>query len=189
MDLRATTWQTVGPYFQIGLSPLYAEDIAGAGVRGERLVVEGRILDGLGAPIPDAVLEIWQANADGKYAHPADWQDKPLENGFRGFGRIPVDDRGCFRFTTVKPGSVPGPEGKPQAPHLVAGVLMRGLLRGLVTRAYFPGEPLLEADPILDFVDPARRSTLVLQRSLEDPSLFHWDIHMQGENETVFFEF
>ena len=92
MSLRATTWQTVGPYFRIGMEHLYAHDIAGEGVRGERISVQGRVFDGAGLPIPDALLEIWQANSSGKYAHPEDSQDKPLEAGFRGFGRIPTDD-------------------------------------------------------------------------------------------------
>ena len=189
MSLQATTWQTVGPFFRIGMERLFQNDIAGEGVQGDRVAIEGRVLDGDGIPIPDCIIEIWQANAAGKYAHPADAQDKPLEQGFLGFGRIPTDDAGAFRFTTIKPGPVPGPAGKEQAPHLVVGVMMRGLLRGLVTRAYFPDEPLLGADPILQLVEPARRKTLVLQRSADHADLFHWEIRMQGDGETVFFEF
>jgi protocatechuate 3,4-dioxygenase alpha subunit len=189
MSLQATTWQTVGPFFSIGLERLFEADLAGEGVLGERIAVQGRVLDGDGIPIPDAVIEIWQANVHGKYAHPADTQDKQLEQGFRGFGRIPTDLAGAFRFTTIKPGAVPGPNGKAQAPHLVIGLLMRGLLRGLVTRAYFPDEPLLATDTILQLVEPARRATLMLQRSPEHANLFTWDIRMQGEGETVFLEF
>ena len=111
MSLQATTWQTVGPFFCIGFERLFKADIAGEGVLGERVAVQGRVLDGDGIPIPDAVIEIWQANVHGKYAHPADTQDKPLEQGFAGFGRIPTDETGAFRFTTIKPGSVPGPKG------------------------------------------------------------------------------
>jgi protocatechuate 3,4-dioxygenase, alpha subunit len=189
MTLQSTTWQTVGPYFHIGLERLYANDIAGTNVRGERVIVHGRVIDGAGRPIPDAVIEIWQANSHGKYAHPEDTQDKPLEQSFCGFGRIPTDDNGCFRFTTIKPGPVPGPNDKMQAPHLVVGILMRGLLKGLVTRAYFPDEELLAADPILEFVEPGRRRTLILDRAPQHTNLFHWEIRMQGENESVFFDF
>lgn len=189
MSLQSTTWQTVGPFFHIGLEHLFGEDVAGRDVAGERIAVSGRILDGDGMPIPDAVLEIWQANMHGKYAHPEDTQDKPLEPGFRGFARVPTDDFGNFRFTTIKPGSVPGPGNNYQSPHLVVTVLMRGLLRGLVTRAYFPGEALLATDPILQLVEDARRSTLLLQPSPEHAGVFKWDIHMQGEKETVFFDF
>lgn len=189
MSLRATTWQTVGPYFRIGLSPLFEHDIAGEGVEGQRMRVEGRILDGDGVPIPDACIEIWQANAHGKYAHPEDAQDKPLEQGFRGFARIPADEQGIFRFTTVKPGSVPGPGGRPQAPHLVISITMRGLMRGLLTRAYFQGEPGNASDPILQRVPTHRRETLMLQPVLDDPCLLRWTIRMQGERETVFFDF
>ena len=185
----ATTWQTVGPFFSIGLSPLYANDLAGEGTGGERIRVEGRLLDGDGIPIPDAVIEVWQANRYGKYAHPEDIQDKPLEQGFRGFGRIQTDDDGFFRFTTVKPGRVPGPNGQDQSPHLLLSLTMRGLLRGLMTRAYFAGEASNATDPILQMVPAERRESLLMRPSLTDPKLWQWTIHMQGEGcETVFLE-
>ena len=189
MSLQATTWQTVGPFFRIGLERLFEHDIVGEGVSGERVAIEGRVFDGAGAPIPDAVVEIWQANAHGKYAHPDDRQDKPLEQGFRGFGRIPTDAQGYFRFTTIVPGSVPGLEGEMQAPHLVVTLLMRGLLRGLVTRAYFPRQELNAVDPVLLRIEPARRPTLMLQPSETRERLLTWAIHMQGDRETVFLEF
>ena len=110
MTLRATTWQTVGPFFKIGLAWLYREDLAGAGVAGERIEITGRVLDGDGNTVPDAVLELWQANSHGKYAHPEDEQYKPVDEGFSGFARIATDDQGRFRFTTIKPGQVPAPE-------------------------------------------------------------------------------
>ena len=188
MSLQTSTWQTVGPYFRIGLERLFTYDLAGENCAGTRVKVAGRILDGLGLPIPDAVIEVWQANVHGKYAHPDDPQDKPLEPGFRGFGRIPTDDEGYFRFTTVKPGSVPGPSGQMQAPHLGVGVLMRGLLKGLVTRAYFPDEALNAADPILQLVAADRRATLML-RPADQEQTFTWEIRMQGQDETVFLEF
>jgi protocatechuate 3,4-dioxygenase, alpha subunit len=188
MNPRATTWQTIGPFFQIGLERLYQTNIAGVGVGGQRLRLEGRILDGDGRPIPDAVVEVWQANSQGKYAHPADTQDKPLEQGFKGFGRIPTDDDGYFRLSTIKPGSVPGPNGTPQAPHLVVGLMMRGLLRGLITRAYFQGDPSNATDPVLQCVDSDRLDTLMMRPSSDDPTLLQWTIRMQGEKETVFFQ-
>lgn len=189
MSLQMTTWQTVGPFFHIGLERLFAQDISGEGAEGERMEVAGRVLDGDGLPIPDAAVEIWQANTHGKYAHPDDTRDLPLEQGFRGFGRIPTDDDGCFRFTTIKPGVVPGPEGMPQAPHLVVGVLMRGLLKGLVTRLYFAGDARNEADPILQLVPAERRHTLLLTRAPDSESAWQCVLRMQGEEETVFLDF
>src|SRR6185295_16089268 len=118
----------------------------------------GRLLDGNGAGVNDAVIEIWQANAEGKYAHPEDKQKKPLEKGWRGFGRVFTDAKGGFRFTTIKPGRVPGPGGAAQAPHLVVSVFMRGLLKHLATRIYFPDETAANAaDPVLKLVPAARR--------------------------------
>jgi protocatechuate 3,4-dioxygenase alpha subunit len=189
MSLQTTTWQTVGPFFRIGLERCFQKDIAGEGVRGERVAIEGRLLDGDGIPIPDAVIEVWQANAEGKYVHPADTQDKPRERGFHGFGRIPTGEDGTFRFTTVKPGSVPGPDGQRQAPHLVISVLMRGLLKGLFTRAYFADHPGNGDDLILKLVPTERRKTLLLTPSADHANLLHWEIRMQGREETVFFDF
>jgi protocatechuate 3,4-dioxygenase alpha subunit len=189
MKLRASTWQTVGPFFSIGMKHRYLADIAGADSAGERIAVAGRVLDGDKAPISDAVLEIWQANAYGKYAHSEDAQDKPLDPTFLGHGRIPTNIDGAFAFTTIKPGSVDLPDGRPQAPHLVVGLMMRGLLRRLTTRIYFPGEPLNESDEILQRVDPARRKTLLLAPHAARTGHFRWDVHMQGEAETVFFDF
>lgn len=187
MSLYASGNQTVGPYLHIGLEWLTTRDIAGRGVNGERVTIEGRLLDGDGVGVADGLIEIWQANAAGKYAHPEDRQAKPVEKGFRGFGRIPTDAEGGFRFSTVKPGRVPGPDGEPQAPHLVVSVFMRGLLKHLATRLYFPDETAANAaDAIIKLVPPARRATLVAQtkgRALE------WDICLQGRNETVFFDY
>jgi protocatechuate 3,4-dioxygenase alpha subunit len=177
----------VGPFFRIGLQPLYRSDIAGPDVDGERVRVQGVVLDGDGAPIPDALVEVWQANAHGRYAHPEDRQDRPLTPGFTGFGRIPTDAQGRFAFTTIKPGSVPGPDGEPQAPHLAISVSMRGLLRHVATRMYFPDEPANAGDPVLRLVPEARRGTLIAKR-LGEGSLA-WNVRMQGAEETVFFEF
>lgn len=188
MSLHATTSQTVGPFFSIGLTRLNRDNLAAPGVSGERVSIEGRVLDGDGGPVPDAILEVWQANAQGKYAHPDDQQDKPVERDFCGFGRIPSDANGCFRFTTIKPGQVPGPEGKLQAPHLVVSVFSRGLLRRLVTRIYFPGEPANADDFALGLVPAERRATLIAHRVAGREGALAWDVHLQGPEETVFFD-
>jgi protocatechuate 3,4-dioxygenase alpha subunit len=186
VSLQATASQTVGPFFSIGLAPLYRSDIAGPEVEGERVRVQGIVLDGDGAPIPDALIEIWQANAHGRYAHPEDRQNKPLTAGFAGFGRIPTDAHGRFAFTTIKPGPVPGPNDELQAPHLVVGVLMRGLLKRAATRMYFSDEPSNAEDPVLRLVPESRRGTLIAKRLAEGS--FEWNVRMQGSEETVFFE-
>lgn len=188
MSLQATTSQTVGPYFKIGLQWLNRDNLAGDGVSGERVTIQGRVLDGDGVPVPDAVLEVWQANAHGKYAHPEDTQDKPLERGFQGYGRIPANKQGAFRFSTIKPGPVPGPDGKEQAPHLVISVFTRGLLKRLVTRMYFPGDARNASDPILSLVEPAQRSTLIAKNTAGGPGALEWNVVLQGADETVFFD-
>lgn len=188
MSLQATTSQTVGPYFSIGLTRLKREDLTGPGVSGERVTISGRILDADGAGVPDGILEIWQANAHGKYAHPEDKQDKPLEPNFQGYGRTPTDANGAFRFTTIKPGQVPGPDGKPQAPHIVVSVFCRGLMRRLVTRIYFPDDPANAGDFVLNLVEPARRGTLIPKKTAGSGGNLEWNVILQGANETVFLD-
>jgi len=167
---------------------LVRDNLVGEGVSGERVTIQGRVLDGDGAPVADAVVEIWQANAHGKYAHPEDTQNKPLEPGFTGYGRVGTNREGGFRFTTIKPGPVPGPDGKEQAPHLLVSLLMRGLLRRLVTRIYFSNEQRNARDYILNLVEPERRGTLIAQAVDGHPGLLEWNVHLQGEHETVFFD-
>jgi protocatechuate 3,4-dioxygenase, alpha subunit len=186
MSLQATTSQTVGPYLRIGLEWLVTENLAGPGVTGERVMLEGRVFDGDGKPVNDAIVEIWQANAHGRYAHPEDKQDKPLEKGFRGFGRSATDEDGAFRFQTIKPGRVPGRDGTLQAPHLMVTIFMRGLLKHLVTRMYFPDEPANAEDPILKLVPAERRQTLIAKR--KSGASLEWNVVLQGNDETVFFE-
>jgi protocatechuate 3,4-dioxygenase, beta subunit len=157
--------QTVGPYFSIGLARGYRDALGGD------LTVSGRLLDGDGRPVSDGVLEIWQADARGVYGPP-----------FRGFGRVPTDADGGFRFTTLEPGAVPGPDGRPQAPHLMISVLGRGILRRLATRMYFPDAAANAADPVLETVPPDRRHTLVARPGLA------WNVVLQGEDESVFFD-
>ncbi|MEO8156869.1 MAG: protocatechuate 3,4-dioxygenase subunit alpha [Betaproteobacteria bacterium] len=186
MHLTATASQTVGPFFHIGLEHLFGGDLAPGVPAQEKVVFHGRVLDGDGKPVNDAVLEIWHADRHGKYAHPDDTQDKPVTPGFKGFGRVATDDRGEFRFTTVKPGGLPGPHGMPQAPHLLVAVFMRGLLIHLVTRIYFPDEPANADDPVLQLVPAARRATLIASKMAD---ALQWNVILQGDKETVFFEY
>ena len=188
MSLQTTTSQTVGPFFAIGLNRLKRVEIASPETSGERVVITGRVIDGDGKPVPDAMIEIWQANSHGKYAHPEDEQKRPLEPGFQGYGRVPVDESGRFCFATIKPGSVPGPKGKPQAPHLAVSVFMRGLMKRLVTRIYFPDEPANAEDFALNLVEPERRATLIAQRNPKEIGALEWNVILQGLNETVFFD-
>jgi protocatechuate 3,4-dioxygenase alpha subunit len=164
--------------------------LASEGIAGERFTICGRVLDGDGVAVPDALLEVWQANSYGKYSHPEDTQDKPLEPGFTGFGRIAVDGQGAFRFTTIKPGPVPGLDGKDQAPHLAISLFMRGLLKRLVTRMYFPNDARNASDAILNLVDPARRSTLIARSIPANSAVtqLEWNVILQGPDETVFFD-
>jgi protocatechuate 3,4-dioxygenase alpha subunit len=190
MTKQATTSQTVGPFFSIGFSWHTPDNLAGPGVSGEPITIEGRVLDGDGHPVPDAILELWQANSQGKYAHPEDTQEKSLERGFTGFGRIPTDAEGKFRFTTIKPGQVPGPgtEKQLQAPHIAVSIFARGLLRRLVTRIYFPDDPANTTDFALNLVDPARRATLIAKEASASANALEWNVILQGRDETVFFD-
>jgi protocatechuate 3,4-dioxygenase alpha subunit len=188
--LVPTPSQTVGPFFHIGLDRPDWADLTSGGPQGERIVIEGRVIDGDGASVPDACLELWQANAAGRYAHPDDTRtDKPLDPNFRGFGRVATDADGRFRFTTIRPGPVPGRGNALQAPHIGVALFARGLLKQLFTRIYFTGDPLNETDPVLLSIDdPARRKTLIATPNGSDAGTWHLDIVMQGENETVFFD-
>ena len=187
MSLRASTSQTIGPFLRIGLEWMQVEDMAPRGVAGERVSIRGRVIDGNGKPVNDAAVEIWQANSHGRYAHPEDKQDKPLEKTFRGYGRSLTDDDGAFRFNTIKPGRVPGPDGKLQAPHFTVTIFMRGLLKHLQTRIYFPDDPANAEDPILALVPAERRSTMIARRGAD--GTLEWNAVLQGKNETVFFDF
>jgi protocatechuate 3,4-dioxygenase alpha subunit len=188
MNLQATTSQTVGPYFSIGLTRLKKSNLVGPGVSGERVTIAGRVLDSDSKPVPDAMLEIWQANSQGKYRHPEDEQDKPLEPDFQGYGRILSDEDGKFSFATIKPGQVLGPDGKLQAPHIAVSVFTRGLLRRLVTRIYFPDEAANAGDFVLNLVEPARRGTLIAKKIAGQSGTLEWNVILQGADETVFFD-
>jgi protocatechuate 3,4-dioxygenase alpha subunit len=177
MSLHATTSQTVGPYLHIGLTWLIIEKLAPAGVPGERISIGGRVIDGDGKPVNDALVEIWQADSRGNYGG----------KRFRGFGRCATDANGAFRFRTIKPGRVAGPEGKLQAPHIGVNVFMRGQLKQLVSRIYFPGEAANANDPVLALVPEKRRATLVAKKRGKAGTL-EWNVILQGRDETVFFD-
>jgi protocatechuate 3,4-dioxygenase alpha subunit len=185
-ELGLTPSQTTGPYLQIGLlgGPITNELVDAADPRATR--IRGVLSDSAGDPVPDGMIEIWQANAAGRYAHPADERDEiPLESGFTGFGRSGTDEAGRFELVTVKPGRVPWVDGRPQAPHLLVGVFARGLLKRLSTRMYFPDEEAANAeDPVLLGLEPDERATLVARA--EEGGL-RFDIVLQGTGQTTFF--
>jgi len=178
MSLHATTSQTVGPYLHIGMTWLIIDNLAPKGVAGERISIAGRVIDGDGKPVSDALLEIWQADAEGNYD----------SRSFRGFGRAATDAKGAFSFKTIKPGRVTGPGGKLQAPHIGVNVFMRGLLKQLVTRIYFPGDPANADDPVLALVPAARRGTLIAPKGAGKSVSLEWNVILQGHDETVFFD-
>lgn len=181
MSAGITPSQTVGPFFLIGTAELIRTEIARPGMPGERVTVAGRVLDGDGAPVNDALVEIWQADAEGRYA-------TAPGAGFQGFGRAATDDNGAFRFSTIKPGRVPGAGGRLQAPHLAVIVFMRGLLKHLVTRVYFPDDPANGDDPLLQSVPAERRGTLIAAPTGE-PGALAWNVILQGKDETVFLDY
>ena len=192
MRLIPTGSQTAGPFFRFGLDrPEWSDLTAGGKAAGKTIRIEGRVVDGDGAPVPDALLEIWQANAVGKYAHSGDRQEKPLDPNFRGFGRCATDGEGRYHFVTIRPGAVPGRGNAMQAPHVNLRVFARGLLKHVTTRVYFPGEALNATDPVLSTVeDLSRRRTLIADGASADgsPTVYRFDIVLQGKGETVFFD-
>jgi len=183
--MYTTSSQTIGPYLHIGMRWLVDENFAAPGVPGERVTVSGRIVDGDGRPVNDAMLEIWQANAAGKYAHPDDPRTLPQDERFSGFGRVFTDEDGGYRFHTIKPGRVPSADGRLQAPHLNVTIFMRGMLKHLITRIYFDGDDANADDPLLATVPRERVTTLMAKRSA---SGLQWNVILQGPGETVFFE-
>ena len=201
--LRETPSQTAGPYVHIGLIPHqagfdiyerpFSHVLVSPETRGERIALEGRVFDGSGGMCRDILLEIWQANAAGKYNHPADTQDKPLDPAFRGWGRTGTDfETGLWRFETIKPGRAAGRHGKgAMAPHVNLWLVARGINIGLNTRIYFDDEAEANAeDPVLRLVEqPQRRETLIARRERRGAeTAYVFDIHLQGPRETVFFD-
>jgi protocatechuate 3,4-dioxygenase alpha subunit len=189
MRFPLTPSQTVGPYLHIGLDWLNTTELAGAGVAGERILIEGRLLDAEGQVVPDGLIEIWQADAHGNYAHADPGREPRADAGFLGFGRCPTDAEGRFRFSTIKPGSVPAADGRPQAPHILVNIFARGLLKQLTTRIYFPQDDH-DSDIVLAAVPVERRATLVARLVAERPGTLAWNIVLGGggTDETVFFD-
>lgn len=188
-DLTPTPSQTVGPFFHLGCTEQASVgSLITPATKGERIRLACRVFDGEGQPVPDAMIEIWQANAEGRYAHPEDTQQKPLDPNFNGFGRLATDEQGSCVFETIKPGRVPGNDGTLQAPHINVSVFARGVLKRLATRIYFADDPANASDPILFLVSAARRSTLLAQPDATDKNRWLFDIHLCGESETVFFD-
>lgn len=201
--LKETASQTAGPYVHIGLIPKQAgfdifennftNIMADENTRGERIIIEGRVIDGTGTPLRDALLEIWQANADGRYNHELDRQNTgEIDANFRGWGRTGTDfDTAVYRFETIKPGVVTGRNGRDMAPHVNFWIVARGINIGLNTRMYFGDEQIAnEADPVLNLIEQTeRRKTLIATRDDSGAvPVYRFDIVLQGENETVFFD-
>ena len=201
--LPETPSQTAGPYVHIGLIPAqagfeifannFAGDIAGPEVKGERITIEGRVFDGAGHVTKDVLIETWQANAAGRYNHPADRQDKSLDSSFRGWARTGTDfETGVYTIRTIKPGSVAGRRGrKAMAPHVNFWIAARGINVGLATRMSFGDEDAANAEcPVLNIIEqPERRKTLIAPKSVRGgQAVYTFDIYLQGEAETVFFD-
>lgn len=196
--LKESPSQTAGPYVHIGLTPNFAEitgvypdDLGTLMVndktKGERITITGRVLDGTGTPLKDALVEIWQADADGLYNSPSEMRGSADAN-FTGWGRCPSGmDDGVFRFETIKPGRVPYPDGRMQAPHVTLWIVARGINIGLQTRMYFPEEEAANAeDPILGRVEHRIRVGTLIAQKVEGG--YSFDVHLQGDKETVFFD-
>ena len=200
--LKESASQTAGPYVHIGLAPHaagfdifennFSHVLATADTKGERITIEGRVIDGSGTPVRDVLVELWQANAAGKYNHPADRQQKPVDPTFRGWGRACSDfESGIFTFETIKPGIVEGRGGRSMAPHVNLWIVARGINIGLNTRMYFSDETAANAaDPVLNLIEwEVRRNTLIGQREERSGKrIYRFDIHLQGPQETVFFD-
>lgn len=190
-----TPSQTVGPYFHYGLTPhdyalseVFGNNLVTPDASGERIRIEGRVIDGDGQGINDSMVEIWQADSAGRYDHPADRRALPNAS-FKGFGRCDTDKNGGYHFDTVKPGAVPGPNGAAQAPHIAVTVFSRGMLRHVYTRIYFSDEAKNDTDPILSLVPAERRATLIAERADRNgQAVYTLDIRLQGDGETVFFD-
>ena len=187
--MKQTPSQTVGPFYSIGLTDRAMNTLVCESTQGERIRIEGRIIDGDGKPVPDAMIEIWQANAAGRYNHPDDKQEKPLDGSFTGWGRSGTEPSGSYFFETIKPGPVPASDESVQAPHINMTVFARGMLVHAFTRIYFSDEPANETDPVLSSIEKERRQTLIANRREESGKVvYRFDIRLQGENETVFFD-
>ena len=186
--LGVTPSQTVGPFFSPALLREVQNVLTTDTTAGQRIRIEGRVVDGAGNVVPDAMIEIWQANSHGKFNHPRDTRDLPLDPEFGGYGRSGTDDDGVYWFETIKPGAVPFEGDRMQAPHVSVIVHARGMLNHAQTRLYFEDEAANAADPILALVPADRRETLIARREEANGSVtYRLDIVLQGRGETVFF--
>jgi protocatechuate 3,4-dioxygenase alpha subunit len=186
---RTTPSQTVGPFFHPSMfrDAVPQSVLTQAATQGERIRIEGRIVDGAGEGVPDALVELWQANAYGLYLHPADQRDLPVDPAFTGFARSQTEADGRYWFDTIRPGLVPFDAERMQAPHINLTIFARGLLNHLLTRLYFEDEPGNASDPILQLVPTERRATLIAARRADDTlTIYTLDIVLQGERQTVF---
>jgi protocatechuate 3,4-dioxygenase, alpha subunit len=189
MDLVPTPSQTAGPYFHLGMTETGSvKCIAAPQTKGERVWLTCRVIDGDGAPVNDAMIEIWQADPEGKYNHPDDTRGVAADSAWFGFGRMATVEDGSCEFETIKPGRVPGSGNVLQAPHLNLAIFARGVLKQLYTRIYFAGDPANSEDPVIRLVSPPRRETLMAQPDVVHLGHWRFDIHLQGEQETVFFD-
>ncbi len=187
--ITQTPSQTVGPFFHPTLIKSGENILADDQTNGQHILIIGKVFDGGGKPMTDALLEIWQADAQGFFNHPADPNCTWADPHFHGFGRSSTVDDGRFEFKTVKPGPVAGHGGQPQAPYINIRIFSRGLLIQVYTRLYFSDESANQSDPTLNSIEPGRRSTLIaVRQESSDLPIYRFDIHMQGEHETVFFE-
>jgi len=182
-------WATVGPFFHSVLPWKDGGQMAGPATRGERVTLLGRVLDAEGTPINDAMIELWQANAAGRYDHPEDEGPGDIDPSFKGFGRVAADAQGTFTVETIKPGRVRGLGNSLQAPHIEISIFARGVLKRLVTRLYFAGDAANDSDPVLGLIeDEARRSTVMAVPDPGKPGRWLFTLHLGGPNETVFFD-
>jgi protocatechuate 3,4-dioxygenase, alpha subunit len=183
MRLTPSGSQTVGPFFRIGLEHLCSRNAdARLNEDAQRISIRGRVLDGEGVPVPDAVLEIWHADSAGRYR--AEPQTSVLSGGLT---RAATDENGSFSFAIVRPGAIVCSPEQKQAPHIAVLVFARGLLRHLMTRMYFPHEPANDSDPVLQVIPEERRSTLIAHEDAEHSGALEWNVVLQGRGETVFF--
>lgn len=187
--LTASPSQTVGPFFHFGLTDNAALGrLAGPHTTGDRILLDIGVFDGDGVPVPDSLIEIWQADADGTYVRPESPDAALTPPEFTGFGRLPTGPDGVCRFETIRPGRVADAQGALQAPHINVCLFARGLLRQLFTRIYFADDPALAADAIFQLVPADRRETLLASRVPGAPCQWRFDIRLQGDRETVFFD-
>ena len=189
MKYPATASQTVGPYFRIGLSYLDSIALCTEETPGKHITVSGQIFDANGAPVPDAQVELWQADDQGRFAGYDPAESGSVSEGFTGFARVAVNERGAFKFHTVYPGSVATLDGETQAPHIVLMLSMRGILKQLYTRIYFAEDPRNTDDPVLSAVPAERRKTLIAELIPAISNEYLWNIRLQGADETVFFQY